>query len=173
MNFKLAIKRICTKNNIKVDFRDLGLRFIFGGTSVAFCFILLQLIPSKSFAGVFAAFPAVMTAAIIIEGHFGDSKQASDIALGASAGMLGCALCVLTSNFCMRNLGKWGLSLGIALTVWFFSSYVTIQIIPELLEKLKEKRQQKNKSSIFQKHRIFGSIALPEHFPFALKNRKQ
>jgi hypothetical protein len=78
----------------KFDFRDLGLRFLFGGASVAICFIMLQLIPSKYFAGIFAAFPAVMAASVIMAGHFGNSEQASDIALGASTGMLGCIFCV-------------------------------------------------------------------------------
>ncbi len=70
---------------MELDLRDLGIRFVFGGTAVAACYILLQHLPSKSFAGVFAAFPAVMAAAVIMAGHFGSSEQASDIALGASA----------------------------------------------------------------------------------------
>jgi hypothetical protein len=129
--------------NLNIDLRDLGLRFVFGGSTVAFCFILLQLIPSKTFAGIFAAFPAIMTAAVIMAGHFGDSEQASDIALGASAGMFGCIICVLTAIFCMEYLGKWGLSLGIALTVWFFVSYITSQLIPKFIEKIKEKKNEK------------------------------
>lgn len=137
----MEIISIVKRHNVKVDFRDLGLRFIFGGAAVAVCFILLQLIPSKSFAGIFAAFPAVMAAAVIMAGHFGSSEQASDIALGASAGMLGCTICVLTASFCMEHLGKWGLSLGIALTVWFFSSYAASRLIPAVLGKIKEKRQ--------------------------------
>jgi hypothetical protein len=124
----------------KFDFRDLGLRFVFGGASVAICFIMLQLIPSKSFAGIFAAFPAVMVASLIMAGHFGNSEQASDIALGASAGMLGCIFCVLTANFCMEHLESWCLSLVVALSIWFFSSYAASQLIHFSLEKIKGKR---------------------------------
>lgn len=124
----------------KADFRDLSLRFFFGGTAVAAYFILLQLIPSKAFAGIFAAFPAVMAASVIMAGHFGSSEQAADIALGASAGMLGCTICVLTAIFCMEHLGNWGLSLIIALSVWFFSSYITIRLTRDLLEKIKGKK---------------------------------
>jgi len=83
---------------MKLDIRDLGLRFIFGGLAVAACYVVLQFVPSKSFAGIFAAFPAVMAAAVIMAGHFGNSEQAADIALGASAGMLGCTICVLTAT---------------------------------------------------------------------------
>jgi hypothetical protein len=130
-------------NTIKVDFRDLGLRFIFGGAAVAVCFILLQLIPSRSFAGIFAAFPAVMAASVIMAGHFGNSEQAADIALGASSGMLGSTICVLTASFCMKHLNSWGLSLVIALSIWFFSSYAASQLIYAFLKKTKEKIQQK------------------------------
>lgn len=120
---------------VKVDFWDLCLRFVFGGATVAGCFILLQLITSKSFAGVFAAFPAIMSASVIMAGHFGNSKQASDIALGASAGMLACIVCVLTVSLCMEYLKSWSLSIIIALSVWFFSAYAANCLINAFLEK--------------------------------------
>jgi hypothetical protein len=128
---------------MKLDFKDLALRFAFGGIAVAACYIMLQIIPSKSFAGVFAAFPAVMAAAVIMAGHFGTSEQASDIALGASAGMMGCTMCVLTAAFCMEHLNRWGLSIIIALIIWFFSSYFATRLIQGFLGKVKEKRPQK------------------------------
>jgi hypothetical protein len=125
---------------IKVDFWDLCLRFIFGGAIVAGCFILLRLIPSKSIAGVFAAFPAILAASIIMAGHFGNSKQASDIALGASAGMMACTICVLTAIFCMEHLKSWSLSIIIALSIWFFSAYVANYLTNTFLEKKKGKK---------------------------------
>lgn len=128
---------------MKLDFKDLTLRFVFGGAAVAACYVMLQIIPSKSFAGVFAAFPAVMAAAVIMAGYFGTSEQASDIALGASAGMIGCTICVLTAAFCMEHLNRWGLSISIALLVWFFSSYFATRIIQGFLGKMKEKRQKR------------------------------
>lgn len=128
---------------MKLDFRDLGIRFVFGGTAVAACYLLLQYLPSKSFAGIFAAFPAVMAAAIIMAGHFGSSDQAADIAFGASAGMLGCTICVLTATFCMEHLNRWGLSLAISLTVWFFSSYAAIILMQGVLEKRKRNSREK------------------------------
>jgi hypothetical protein len=120
---------------MKFNFGDLALRFAFGGTAVAACHIMLQIIPSKSFAGIFAAFPAVMAAAVIMAGHFGTSEQASDVALGASAGMMGCTICVFTAVFCMEHLKSWSLSIIIALIVWFFSSYAAIRLIQGLLGK--------------------------------------
>ena len=71
----MKIGSIVEIHTIKADFRDLGLRFVFGGTAVAVCYILLQLIPSKSFAGIFAAFPAVMAASVIMAGYFGSSSK--------------------------------------------------------------------------------------------------
>ncbi|AKB18276.1 MULTISPECIES: DUF3147 family protein [unclassified Methanosarcina] len=120
---------------MKVDIYDLGLRFIFGGLAVAACYIVLQLVPSKSFAGIFAAFPAVMAAAVIMAGHFGSSEQAADIAFGASAGMMGCTVCVFVASFCMQHVGKWGLSLVIALMAWLVSSFMFIQLMHCFLEK--------------------------------------
>ncbi|WP_410510087.1 DUF3147 family protein [Methanosarcina hadiensis] len=131
---------------MELDFRNLCIRFVFGGTAVAACYILLQNLPSKAFAGVFAAFPALMAAAVIMAGHFGNSRQASDIALGASAGMLGCTVCVLTATFCMEHLHRWGLSLTIALMVWFFSSYAAIIMMQSILEKRKRKGNSREKA---------------------------
>ena len=76
-----------------------------------------------------------MAAAVIMAGHFGTSEQASDIALGASAGMIGCTVCVFTAVFCMEHLNRLGLSIIIALIVWFFSSYAAISLIQGLLGK--------------------------------------
>ncbi|MCQ1536629.1 DUF3147 family protein [Methanosarcina sp. KYL-1] len=127
---------------MKADVRDLGLRFVFGGTAVAACFIMLQILPWKSFAGIFAAFPAVMAAAVIMAGHFGSSEQAADIALGASAGMMGCTVCVFVASFCMQHLGKWGISLAIALMAWLVSSFMFIRLMHGFLEKRKEGRNR-------------------------------
>ncbi|MEN6461341.1 MAG: DUF3147 family protein [Syntrophomonas sp.] len=120
--------------------KDLTLRFFLGGGAVAACYILLQLIPWKSFAGIFAAFPAVMVAAIIMAGIFEGSRPAADVALGATAGMLGCTVCVLTATLCMVYLNNWAMSLAIATIAWFISSVVFIQLIQGLIKKSKGKR---------------------------------
>lgn len=120
---------------IIINFRDLCLRFILGGATVAGCFVLLQFIPSKSFAGLLAAFPAIMSASVIIAGHFGNSKQAADIALGASTGMLACISCILTVILCIEHLKSWSISIIIALLVWFLSAYLLNYLINVFLEK--------------------------------------
>lgn len=115
------------------DKKELILRFCLGGAAVAACYILLQLVPWKSFAGIFAAFPAVMTAAVIITGAREGSCPAADIALGAAAGMLGCTVCVLTTMLCMSYLSSWTISLLIALLAWFLSSVGCIRIVQGIL----------------------------------------
>lgn len=125
---------------MKVDLRDLSLRFILGGMSVVACFILIEILPWKAFAGIFAAFPAVMIAAVVMSGHFGNSELAAQIALGASAGMMGCTVCVLTATFCMQHLNRWGLSLVLALGAWFVSSLVFIQLMQGFLKKRNAKK---------------------------------
>lgn len=76
-----------------------------------------------------------MAATVVMAGYFGTSEQASDIVLGASAGMIGCSICVLTVLLCMEHLNRWGLSLIIALSVWFLSSYSATRLIHSLLKK--------------------------------------
>lgn len=118
-----------------LDMRDLALRFVLGGSAVAACYIMLQLIPWKSFAGIFAAFPAVMVAAVIMAGVFESSRQAADVALGATAGMLGCTVCVLTAVFCMIHINSWAISLLIATLAWFISSVIFIRLVQKLMGK--------------------------------------
>lgn len=111
------------------DIKDLLLRFFLGGAAVSLCYILVQLIPWKSFAGIFAAFPAVMAAAVIMAGVSEGREHASDVALGATAGMLGCTVCVITALLLMGMTGKWAFSLFISLIAWFISSVFFIGII--------------------------------------------
>lgn len=109
--------------------KDLLLRFVLGGLAVAACYILLVFVPWKAMAGIFAAFPAVMIAAVIMAGHFEGSKQAANVAFGATAGMLGCALCVLTASLVLHYLQNWSMAIIIALIIWLISSIIFINII--------------------------------------------
>lgn len=120
---------------INPDIKDLVLRFVLGGSAVAACYVMLQLIPWKSFAGIFAAFPAVMVAAVVMSGVFESSQHAADVALGATAGMLGCTVCVLTSVLSMTYLQNWALSLLIATIAWFLASLVCIPLVQGIIRK--------------------------------------
>lgn len=118
-----------------LDIRDLALRFVLGGSAVAACYILLQVIPSKALAGIFAAFPAVMVAAVIMAGVFDSSRQAADVAFGATAGMMGGTVCVLTSTVAMAYLNNWALALSIGTLAWFISSVVSIRVVEGIMKK--------------------------------------
>lgn len=115
--------------------KDLSLRFVLGGGAVAICYVFLQLIPWKSFAGIFAAFPAVMVAAIIMAGVFEGSGRASEVALGAIAGMLGCTVCVIATSLSLSYLQNWGMSLLIGTIAWLASSVVFIKFIGGMVQK--------------------------------------
>jgi len=121
--------------NGKKLIKDLTLRFILGGAAVAVCYLFVQLIPWKSFSGMFAAAPAVMVAAVIMAGVSEGSKHAADIALGATAGMMGCAVCVITTGLVMNYFHAWGLALLISLIAWFISSMIFIKLIHGLVER--------------------------------------
>lgn len=120
---------------LNLDIRDLALRFVLGGSAVAACYIILQLIPWKSFAGIFAAFPAVMVAAIIMAGVFDNSQHAADVALGATAGMLGCTVCVLTTSVSITYLNNWAVSLLIGTLAWFLGSVVFVRLVQGIIKK--------------------------------------
>ncbi len=115
--------------------KDLALRFFLGGIAIAACYIVLQLIPWKSLAGIFAAFPAVMLSSVIMSGHFESSSHASDVALGATAGMAGCTVCVITAYYWMTAYGSWGIALLVSLVAWLISSVIFITLIQYLLKK--------------------------------------
>ncbi|ABO51448.1 conserved hypothetical membrane spanning protein [Desulforamulus reducens MI-1] len=107
---------------------DLMLRFVLGGLAVALCYILLILIPWKSVAGIFAAFPAVMVSALIITGMEKGSKEATNIAYGAVAGNIGGLVCVMTV---LLGLALWQnvtLAISIGLIAWFVASAVSFSI---------------------------------------------
>jgi uncharacterized membrane protein AbrB (regulator of aidB expression) len=122
---------------------DLILRFILGGSAVAACYLLLLIIPWKSVAGIFAAFPAVMIAAVIIAGHFKGDKQAAQTAFGATAGMLGCTVCVVVAERTMHYLQNWFLAIIFSLIAWLISSTIFITFMNHYQLRHKKYKQKK------------------------------
>lgn len=110
---------------------DLMLRFLLGGAAVAGCYLLLLVVPWKSFAGIFAAFPAVLASAVIMTGHYEGHQAASQLALGATAGMLGCTVCVAVTLWGLLAGWGWLGSLIISIPAWLLSSLVFIRLIKE------------------------------------------
>jgi hypothetical protein len=130
-----------------LDYKDMVLRFLFGGGAVALSYILSALIPLKTFGGIFAAFPAVMAAAVIVTGVKEGSGVASDIAYGAISGMLGCLSCVLAALIFMHIFSSWTIGILLGLVVWFFASAFFFKSIASLLKRIRSNVQQSNRNA--------------------------
>jgi hypothetical protein len=109
------------ERNMK-DFQDILIRFLVGGTVVLAVYILAALLPWRSLAGVFAAFPGVMAAAVSMAGWREGDHTAAEVAKGSVIGMLGSTACVLTTLLVLRFLRVWWVALIIAILVWFGAS---------------------------------------------------
>jgi len=108
---------------------DLLLRFLLGGAAVAGCYLLLLILPWKSFAGIFAAFPAVLASAVIMSGWLEGKEAASQLAIGATAGMLGCTVCVAVTLWGLLAGIEWVWSVILAIAAWLISSLIFINLI--------------------------------------------
>ena len=113
------------------------MRFAVGGSAVVLCYVLARLSPWKAFGGMFAAFPAVMAAAVGMAGLRGGRGQATDTAIGAVSGMLAGTACVASCLFFVAVTHSWRLSLALAMAVWFFAAAAFSSAInPRLLRYL-------------------------------------
>ncbi|ADG83416.1 DUF3147 family protein [Thermincola potens] len=115
-------------------------RFSLGGLAVVGCYLLSFVIPWKIVAGLFAAFPAVMIASVALTGRRDGDKMAGEVAQGAVAGMIGCALCVIAAIFFIRWTGKWLLGIGLSVPVWVISS-MTVNRLQEKFYRFRMKRK--------------------------------
>lgn len=102
----------------RLDLREIIIRFIIGGTVVVLCYLISVFSPVKYIGGIFAAFPAVMAAAVSMAGLRDGSKKAAEVATGAVSGMIGSTACVLAAIYLMGVLKSWPLGLAGALVVW-------------------------------------------------------
>jgi hypothetical protein len=118
---------VCVKNS-GVLF-DLVLRFLLGGGAVAGCYVLLLILPWKSFAGIFAAFPAVLASAVIMSGWLEGREAASQLAIGATAGMLGCTVCVAVALWGLLAGIDWVRAIGLSILAWLISSLLFISLV--------------------------------------------
>jgi len=108
---------------------DLMLRFLLGGGAVAGCYLLLLILPWKSFAGIFAAFPAVLASAVIMSGWLEGREAASQLAKGATAGMLGCTVCVAVTLWGLLAGIEWVWAIVLSIPAWLISSLIFISLV--------------------------------------------
>ncbi|RIX50477.1 DUF3147 family protein [Paenibacillus nanensis] len=119
--------------------KELLLRFLLGGASVSLSYIASVWIPWKALGGMFAAFPAVMIAAVFMVGVTQGSEKASAIAKGSVYGMAGCAICVLAVLFILQATGDWWLSLGIGVIAWFVSAVAMLKLRVTIQSRVKNR----------------------------------
>lgn len=110
--------------------KEMVVRFLLGGTAVVLCYVISVYSPVKFIGGVFAAFPAVMGAAIVMTGCREGSQSAAAVARGAVSGMIGCTVSVLSALYLIRALGSWPLGLVGAVMVWLVTSIAANLLIP-------------------------------------------
>jgi hypothetical protein len=117
------------------DLQDILIRFLVGGTVVIMVYVLAAVLPWRSLAGIFAAFPGVMAAAVSMAGWRQGDQTAAEVAKGSAIGMLGSTACVLATLLLISFLKIWWLALLIAILVWFASSLLIHQLLGLLHKK--------------------------------------
>jgi hypothetical protein len=111
---------------------DLFVRFVVGGLAVVLCYVIARISPWSAFGGMFAAFPAVMSAAVVMAGISGKRSEAADVALGAVSGMLGGTVCVLSAIILMPKFKSWMVGLGLSFVIWAASAALFSRLIQHL-----------------------------------------
>ncbi|MCU7557666.1 DUF3147 family protein [Macrococcus capreoli] len=110
------------------------LKFLIGGSTVAFSYIVSCIIPWKDFGGIFATFPAVFLLSMVIAGvEYGD-ELASHVCRGAIFGMTGCLCCILATWGMLNSTGNWPLSIVIGLFTWFISAFAISTLVAKVAE---------------------------------------
>lgn len=109
------------------------LKFLIGGSTVAFSYIVSCIIPWKDFGGIFATFPAVFLLSMVIAGvEYGD-ELASHVSRGAIFGMSGCLCSILATWGMLSMTGNWPLSLIVGFIVWFISALIISNIVAKVV----------------------------------------
>jgi hypothetical protein len=103
-------------------FRDMAVRFVFGGT-ISVVAALLGAATTESIGGIFTAFPAILVASLTLIDKQEDQEHASYDAVGAALGAVGFIACAL---FISLTLQRWSTaaSLGVGLSIWLAVSVV-------------------------------------------------
>ncbi|ATD31277.1 DUF3147 family protein [Macrococcoides bohemicum] len=110
----------------------LMLKFLIGGSTVAFSYFVSCIIPWKDFGGIFATFPAVFLLSMVIAGfEFGD-ELASHVCRGAIFGMSGCLCSILVTWGMLSTTANWPLSIIVGFATWFISAVIISTIVAKV-----------------------------------------
>lgn len=103
---------------------DLLIRFVVGGTILVVVYIMAMILPWRSIAGVFAAFPGVMSSTVGLTGWRQDSLAAAEVAKGSVIGMLGGLVCILATLATLTFIKIWWVGLSLGIVAWFGASFL-------------------------------------------------
>ncbi len=103
-------------------------RFLIGGATVVTCYLISMVIPIKIVAGLFAAFPAIMSSSVALTGKRDGNEMAGEVAKGAVSGMIGCAFSVIAVLLLIKPLGNWYIAAVLSVPVWFAASLAVNRI---------------------------------------------
>ena len=106
------------------EWLDLLIRFVVGGTILVGVYVLSKLMPWQSIAGVFAAFPGVMSSTVGLTGWRQDSLTAAEMAKGSVIGMLGGLVCILATLATLSFIAIWWVGLAVGIIAWFPASFL-------------------------------------------------
>ena len=114
---------------------DYLIRFLVGGSILVLVYVLSAILPWKIMAGMFAAFPGVMAAAVILSGWRQGDAVAAETARGSVYGMVGGLVCVIITVLVLSLDGHWLLALAVGLASWLSASILLHAIVRQIREK--------------------------------------
>ena len=105
------------------------LKFLIGGSTVAFSYIISKVIPWEDFGGIFATFPAVFLLSLIIAGMEYGNKFATNVCRGAVFGMTGGLISILVTWSMLSTTSNYALSIITGFIAWFVSALIISKVV--------------------------------------------
>lgn len=105
------------------------LKFLIGGSTVAFSYIISKVIPWEDFGGIFATFPAVFLLSLIIAGMEYGNKFATNVCRGAVFGMTGGLISILVTWSMLSTTSNYALSIITGFIAWFLSALIISKVV--------------------------------------------
>ncbi|WP_198550836.1 DUF3147 family protein [Macrococcoides caseolyticum] len=105
------------------------LKFLIGGSTVAFSYIISKVIPWEDFGGIFATFPAVFLLSLVIAGMEYGNKFATNVCRGAVFGMTGGLISILVTWSMLSTTSNYALSIVTGFIAWFVSALIISKVV--------------------------------------------
>lgn len=105
------------------------LKFLTGGSTVAFSYIISKVIPWEDFGGIFATFPAVFLLSLVIAGMEYGNKFATNVCRGAVFGMTGGLISILVTWSMLSTTSNYALSIVTGFIAWFGSALIISKVV--------------------------------------------